>query len=81
VILAAHDDVLRIPTYTLLAGNRVLVVNDNLLVERKVQTGLNNWQYTEITDGLDVGDRLVVSLDRVEVVAGAEVTVTSEVDK
>jgi len=78
VILAFHDDVLRIPTYTLLAGNRVLVVRKGLLVERKVKTGLSNWQYTEIISGLESGDRLVVSLDRVDVVAGAEVTVTKE---
>jgi HlyD family secretion protein len=76
VILEARDDVLRIPTYALLEGDRVLVVEGDELVERTVETGLRNWQFTEITDGLSAGDRVVISLDRPEVKAGATVTVT-----
>jgi HlyD family secretion protein len=78
VILDAHDDVLRLPTYALLEGNRVLVVAGEKLEERTVETGLHNWQYTEVTSGLSEGDRVVVSLDRPEVKAGAEVKVQDE---
>lgn len=81
VILDARDDVLRIPTYALLENNRVLVVEGNHLVERSVTTGLHNWSFTEITSGLSAGERVVVSLDRPEVQAGARVTVTEEARK
>ena len=55
----------------------MLVVTSNRLVERKVTPGLRNWEFTEITAGLTAGDRVVVSLDRPEVKAGARVVVTS----
>lgn len=81
VILEARDNVLRIPTYALLEGSRVLVARDGRLVEKKVSTGLHNWSYTEITSGLSAGQLVVVSLDRPEVKAGARVAVAGEVEK
>ncbi len=81
VILAERDDVLRIPTYALLEGNKVLKVESGTLKEVKVQTGLHNWEYTEITSGLAAGDRVVVSLDRSDVKDGARVKVTGESEK
>lgn len=81
IILAAHDQVVRLPTYALLEGGRVLVVQQGRLVEKKVVAGLHNWSYTEITSGLGVGELAVVSLDRPEVKAGARVVVTGEVGK
>jgi HlyD family secretion protein len=77
IIIEGHEDVIRIPTYALLEGNRVLRVDGNRLRERKVVPGLRNWAYTEITEGLAAGDRVVISLDRPEVKAGARVVVTS----
>src|ERR1043166_4972722 len=67
VILDSRDSVLRIPTYALLENSRVLVVNNGHLAERKVQAGLHNWSFTEITAGLAAGESVVVSLDRPEV--------------
>ena len=81
VILDAREKVLRIPTYSLLENNRVLVVAAGRLVERKVTTGLHNWSFTEITTGLTAGEQVVLSLDRPEVKAGARVTVTQEGEK
>ncbi len=81
VILDARDDVLRIPTYALLEGSRVMVIKDNHLVKRPVTTGLHDWKHTEITSGLVKGERVVVSLDRPEVTPGARVVVTGEADK
>lgn len=75
IILDSRDEVLRIPTFALLEGNRVLVVENGRLVERSVATGLRNWSYTEITSGLGVGDSVVVSLDRPEIKAGARVQI------
>lgn len=78
IILDAREQVLRIPTYALIEGNRVLVVQDDRLVERKVDTGLHNWSFTEILSKLSEGDSVVVSLDRPEVKVGARVTISEE---
>jgi HlyD family secretion protein len=75
IVLDTRKDVLRIPTAALLEGGRVLLVDGDQLVERKVKTGLANWEFTEVTEGLAAGDRIVTSLDRTGVRAGARVTV------
>ncbi len=75
VILDTHERVLRIPTSALLSGDKVLVVEGRTLAERSVQVGLRNWDVTEIVSGLAESDRVVVSLDRAEVKAGARVSV------
>ncbi len=71
VILSTRDDVLRIPTGALIEGNKALILHQGVIEERQLETGLRNWDYTEITGGLTEGDRVVTSLDRVEVQAGA----------
>jgi HlyD family secretion protein len=75
VILETHEDALRMPTSALMEGDRVLVVRDGVLAEIEVEVGLKNWDFTEITAGLEAGDLIVVSLDRAEVKAGAEAEV------
>ena len=71
VILDRRNEVLRVPSSALLQGPRVLLLQDGRLVERAVQTGLANWELTEIVQGLNGGERVVTSLDRAGVVAGA----------
>ena len=72
VILAIRENVVRVPTSALLEGGRVLVGGaDGKLAERKVKTGLANWEYTEVIEGLAAGDRVVTSLERDGVKAGA----------
>ena len=71
VILDVRKDVVRVPTSALLQGGRVLLFDGERLVERPVKTGVANWEYTEITEGLVAGDRIVSSLDRAGVKAGA----------
>jgi HlyD family secretion protein len=80
IIHDVRNQVLRIPTQTLLEGNRVLLFGGNgVLEERKVKTGLSNWEYAEVLSGLAEGDRVVSSLDREGVKAG--VSVVPEVKK
>jgi len=74
VILEARDAALRIPTAALLSGDRALAVEGETLVERVLEVGLRNWDFVEVRSGLAEGDRVVVSLDREEVRAGARVT-------
>jgi HlyD family secretion protein len=75
VILQTLEDAPRIPTTALFQNNRVLVVEDDVLVEREIETGLRNWDYVEIQSGLEEGEVVVTSLDRVEVEAGQVVEV------
>ena len=70
-----RDDVLRVPTHALLEGRKVLVVAGDALEERTVELGLRNWDFAEVVDGLAQGDRVVTSLDRADVRAGARVEV------
>lgn len=71
VILAVRDNVVRVPTSALQEGGRVLVAGtDGKLQERKIKTGLANWEYTEVLAGLVAGDRVVTSLEREGVKAG-----------
>ncbi len=74
VILAARESALRVPAAAVLAGDRVLAVEGERLVERRVECGLRNWELVEVTAGLALGERVVTSLDRTEVRAGARVT-------
>ncbi|PYT37079.1 MAG: efflux RND transporter periplasmic adaptor subunit, partial [Acidobacteria bacterium] len=78
VILRSIENVLRIPTYALLEGDRVLVFNQRHLVARKVKTGLRNWEYAEVKEGLSEGDPVVVSLDRAEVKEGVRAVIRDE---
>lgn len=72
VILSSRDHVLRIPTEALIENNHVLVFDpaSHELQSRRVETGLSNWQYTEITGGLHAGEQVVTSVDREGVKAG-----------
>lgn len=71
VILETRADVVRIPTSALLRSEKVLVLEDGILVERAVELGLRNWQYAEVRSGLELGETVVVALDSKAVVAGA----------
>ena len=76
VILAVRTEVVRVPSSALLEGGRVLIAGaDEKLEERKVKTGLANWEYTEILEGLQPGDRVVISLEREGVKPGAHFSV------
>src|SRR5262245_21372949 len=78
VILRAIDGVLRIPTYALLEGDKALVFNDGHLVAHQGRTGLRNWEYAEVKEGLNEGDPVVVSLDRAEVKEGVRAVIREE---
>ena len=83
VVLEARENVVRVPTAALLEGGRVLVAGkDGKLEERRVKTGLSNWEFTEVLEGLEAGDRVVTSLERAGVKAGAHYTLeTGATDK
>lgn len=77
IILDARDDVLRVPTFAVIEGKRVLLAQNGKAVAREVKTGLHNWDWTEIRDGLKEGDVVITNLDKAGVKAGATVRINS----
>lgn len=75
VVLAVKNGVLRVPTSALREGGKLLVYRpgEGDLVERTVKPGLASWEYTEVLEGLTEGERIVTSLERAGVKAGARV--------
>ncbi|MCX7167789.1 MAG: efflux RND transporter periplasmic adaptor subunit [Rhodocyclales bacterium] len=73
IVLGGRQNVVRVPTAALIEGSRVMVLNadSGKLDERKVKTGIANWEFTEIVDGLAEGERIVISLEREGVKVGA----------
>lgn len=73
ILLDRREDVLRVPTSALLEGSKVLryQAETGKLEERTLKTGVANWEYTEVLDGLKIGDRIVLSLEREGIKAGA----------
>ena len=73
IILENRDDVVRVPTQAIMEGNRVLVFagDGEKLVSRQVETGLSNWEFTEVRAGLKAGEKVVLSVEREGVAAGA----------
>jgi HlyD family secretion protein len=75
IVLDARGDVLRVPTAAIQEGGRVLLYRPDgrRLEERRIQSGLSNWEYTEVSSGLSAGDQVVLSLERKGVAPGAKV--------
>lgn len=78
VVTEGREKVLRIPTSALMPGSKAMLLEDGRLVERKVETGLSNWEYTEVRSGLKQGDKVVTSLDREGVKADARAEVDTK---
>ena len=72
IILDTRENVLRLPSAAVLAGQRVLIVgSDGRLAEREVGIGLANWDHSEIASGLDGSEQVVENLGDEGVEAGA----------
>ena len=77
VVLEERAGVLRLPTPVILPDKTVLVYDDatGRIASRAVETGIANWEFTEIVHGVEQGDRVVSSIDRDGVVDGGVVSV------
>ena len=73
VLLASEENAVRVPTSVIMDGNQVYVYDETLdqIELREIERGISNWEYTEITRGLRVGERVVSSIDRDGVEDGA----------
>jgi HlyD family secretion protein len=76
IVIARRDDVLRVPTAAIIEGKRVLIVDaDGVVASRDIKIGIGNWEYTEVLAGLAANDKVITSIDREGVVAGAKVKI------
>jgi HlyD family secretion protein len=73
VVLDERASALRVPTSVVLPDKTVYLFDEvsQTLVSRAIETGVANWEYTEVVRGLAEGDRVVSSLDREGVRDGA----------
>lgn len=73
VLLDTRENVLRIPTQALIDGRRVFVLDEKarVLRQREITPGIANWEFTEVREGLQEGELVVVTVDREGVTDGA----------
>jgi HlyD family secretion protein len=65
IILETHEDVLRVPTEAVMEEDQVYRFNreSGVLELVSLTVGIRNWNFTEVTEGLEAGDEIVLSLD------------------
>ncbi|MCC6916224.1 efflux RND transporter periplasmic adaptor subunit [Nitrosomonas sp.] len=74
VITDHRENVLRVPTQVIRQNNKVWVLGqDDRLEERTLKTGLANWVYSEVLEGLSEGDQVFLSGNDGEITAGTRV--------
>jgi multidrug efflux pump subunit AcrA (membrane-fusion protein) len=63
IIVEQKSDVLLVPNQAITYQGRrayVQVLTDGAIEERLIQTGINDWQYTEVVYGLNEGEEVVI---------------------
>lgn len=76
IVLDTHANVLRVPTEAVMEDDEVYRYNadSGSLEKLTIGAGLRNWNFTEVTENLQEGDRIVLSLDIQGLEDGLEVT-------
>jgi len=64
IIVDERNDVLLVPNSAIITEGQQTYVQvlspDGMIEQRAITTGISNWQYTEITEGLNEGEQVVV---------------------
>ena len=75
IVIERREDVLSIPTAAVRVGEppSVLLLDpeSGLIEAREIETGISNWERTQVTAGLAAGDQVILSVDREGVKEGA----------
>ena len=64
IVVDERNDVLLVPNRAITRRGQetfVQVMNNGATEERSIKTGISNWQFTEVTDGLGEGEEVVIS--------------------
>ena len=81
IILETEKDVLIVPTNTVIEkeGKRfVYVVEGDVLKKRMITSGISNWEFTQVLNGLKEGERVITSLDVEGIKEGLRVRIRDE---
>jgi HlyD family secretion protein len=80
IIIEVEEDVLRIPTQSLLENNKVYLYQpeSRTLQEKIVKVGLSNWDNTQVVEGLQEGDFVIISTDRPGLEDGVRLKISEE---
>jgi HlyD family secretion protein len=70
IILDQRVDVLRVPSSAVAESGEVFLLVDGALQATTIESGLRNWQYTEVVSGLSEGHRIVAARDSTEIAEG-----------
>jgi HlyD family secretion protein len=80
IIIATRQNTLKIPSEAIVDGKKVFVyqAGDKKVYEKQVRTGLANWAFTEILDGLTEGWLVIVNVDKPGLKDGVAAVVAEE---
>ena len=82
VLIEAREEVLRVPTEAIVEGNKLLIYDPatSRLTLREFESGISNWEYSEVVGGVEAGQVVVLSTGRAGVVDGASVVPEDNVE-
>jgi HlyD family secretion protein len=80
IVIEGRPGVVRIASESLMKDGHVYVVDpkSNRLQYRKTASGLANWQFTEIREGVAAGEQVVTTIDRQGLGDGVPVVIETE---
>lgn len=82
IVFDERSDVVRVPSETIVDKKFVYVLGDDGIVHKKeFSPGLANWTMTEVTGGLQTGDKVVLTPDRAGLKDGVAARVETAADK
>lgn len=75
-----RENVVRVPSESLVRDEFAYVVENNRARKREVKLGIGNWEYEEVTSGLQPGETLVLSVGVAGLADGVLVQVVDDLD-
>jgi len=81
IVANEKEDVLYVPTETLVRGEYAYAVEGEYAVRRLVKTGVGNWRTIEVLDGLNEGDVIITSLSSQALDGGVRVRVVDKLEE
>ncbi|MEW5806689.1 MAG: efflux RND transporter periplasmic adaptor subunit [Acidobacteriota bacterium] len=78
ILVDSKKDILFIPTDSIMikkGQQYVYVLEKNKVVKREIEAGISNWDRTEITRGIKLGEKVITSLDVENLQEGARVKI------
>lgn len=81
VIVKAVNDAIVVPTNSIIEKEgipHVFLLDGRKARFKKIVTGISNWEWTEVRNGLKSGDRIIISLDNPKLKDGVRVKMENE---